>query len=143
MSSKPSNAIVLDTHAWIDIAYGRARLSKESRRAIDRAANASELYVAAITPWEIAMLVRSGKLRIPASPLEWIEQGLRATKTVVAPLEPPVAVDAVELPAWEHADPADRLIVATARSLGARLVTRDTAILEYAHQVKAVHVIEA
>ena len=143
MSSKTNEAIVLDTHAWIDIAYGRTRMSKEGKRAVDRAANAGLLYVSAITPWEIAMLVRSGKLRIPAGALQWIEEGLRVTKTIVSPIEPMVAVDAVELPAWDHSDPADRLIVATARALEARLVTRDTAILDYAKQVRSVRIIEA
>jgi PIN domain nuclease of toxin-antitoxin system len=146
MSSRANEAgttIVLDTHAWIDIAYGRARLSKAGLRAVDRAATQGDLYVAAITPWEIAMLIRAGKLRVPSPILEWIEDALLATKTVVAPLDPQIAVDAVDLPAWEHADPADRLIVATARALSARLVTRDAAILEYAEAVRAVRVIEA
>jgi PIN domain nuclease of toxin-antitoxin system len=51
-------------------------------------------------------------------------------------------VDAVELPAWDHGDPADRLIVATARHLDAVLVTRDTRILQYAGETRAVRAIE-
>lgn len=54
-----------------------------------------------------------------------------------------VSVDAVNLPAWDHADPLDRIIVATARRLGAALVTADSAILDYAAATKAVRVIEA
>jgi PIN domain nuclease of toxin-antitoxin system len=54
----------------------------------------------------------------------------------------PVAVDAVHLPAWDHRDPADRMIVATARHLGAVRVTRDAAILDYAATGKGVRVLE-
>jgi PIN domain nuclease of toxin-antitoxin system len=74
--------------------------------------------------------------------LEFITEALRATRTAVAPLEPAIAVDAVELPAWEHRDPSDRLIVATTRFLKGVSVTRDSAILEYAAGAKAVRVLE-
>ena len=87
------------------------------------------------------MLARGAKLRVAGSLLPWMTGALHATSTAVAPLEPAIAVDAVELPAWEHGDPADRLIVATARHLDAMLVTRDGAILEYATEVKAVRTI--
>jgi len=111
-------------------------------RKLDRAGNAGVLYVAAITPWEVAMLARAGKLRVAGTLLEWLVGALQGTRTAVALLEPAVAVDAVELPAWGHGDPADRLIVATARHLDAILVTRDTAILQYAGEAKAVRAIE-
>ncbi len=107
-------------------------------RALEHAADSGELYVAAITTWEVAMLARLGKLKVSAPVLEWLNAALAATRTAVAPLETVVAVDAVELPAWKHRDPADRLIVATVRHLGATLLTRDVAILEYAAEVKAV-----
>jgi len=57
-------------------------------------------------------------------------------------LDVAVAVDAVELPAWTHADPADRLIVATARQAHALLVTRDAAMLEYSEQSRSVNAVE-
>lgn len=74
--------------------------------------------------------------------LEWIEAALDALSCAVASLEPAIAVDAVNLPAWDHADQSDRIIVATARRLGAALVTADSAILDYAAATKAVRVIE-
>ena len=73
-------------------------------RKLDRAAAAGSLYVAAIMPWEVAILVRRGKVRISGPVLEFITEALRETRTAVSPLEPSVAVDAVELPAWEHRD---------------------------------------
>jgi PIN domain nuclease of toxin-antitoxin system len=86
--------------------------------------------------------VRRGKVRVNGPVLEFITESLRETRTSVAPLEPAVAVDAVDLPAWEHGDPADRLIVATARHLQGVLVTRDVAILDYAASTKAVRVLD-
>jgi PIN domain nuclease of toxin-antitoxin system len=137
-----ADVVLLDTHIWLDVALGRRRgMTTRVLRKCDRAASASSLYVAAITPWEVAMLARGGRIRVNSPLREFIEESLRETRTAVAPLEPAIAVDAVELPAWDHRDPADRMIVATARHLGALLVTRDAAILDYASSVKAVRVL--
>ncbi len=139
-----AEAIVLDTHVWLDVAFGRARsVATRVLRKIQRAAAGDSLYVAAITPWEVAMLARAGKIRVSGPVLEFVTASLRDTRTAVAALDPAIAVDAVQLPSWEHRDPADRMIVATARSLGAQLVTRDSAILEYAARSSAVRVLEA
>jgi PIN domain nuclease of toxin-antitoxin system len=138
-----ADVVLLDTHIWLDVALGRERgMTAGVLRKLDRAASAASLYVAAITPWEIAMLARDGKIRVSGSVREFIAESLRDTRTAVAPLEPAIAVDAVELPAWDHRDPADRMIVATARHMRALLVTRDAAILGYAASVKAVRVLE-
>ena len=88
------------------------------------------------------MLARAGKVWVDGPLIAFITESLRETRTAVAPLEPSIAVDAVELPAWDHLDPADRIIVATARKMGAVLVTRDTAILDYAESAKAVRILE-
>ncbi len=137
-----TDPLVLDTHVWLDVAFGRGRFTPRVKRLVDAAARASALYVAAITPWEVAMLSRSGKVRVAGPTLDWLTNALQLTCTAVAPFEPSVAVDSVELPAWSHGDPADRIIVATARSMNARLVTRDTAILDYGVTTKAVRVLE-
>jgi PIN domain nuclease of toxin-antitoxin system len=134
--------LVLDTHVWLDVAFGRGRLAPRLIRRINAAAFAGELYVAAITAWETAMLVKRGKLKINGPTIEWMHRTFRDTRTAVAPLDVAIAIDAVELPAWTHADPADRLIVATARQMNAVLVTRDEAILEYAYASKAVRTLD-
>jgi PIN domain nuclease of toxin-antitoxin system len=131
---------VLDTHAWLWAADGR--VSSKIAKRLDAAGIAGELYVAAITPWEVAMAVRAGRIRIRGNVLHWIEEALQRMRVAVASLDPAIAVDAVDLPAWDHRDPADRLIVATARGLNAVLVTADTTILEYAATAKAVRVLE-
>lgn len=137
-----TETLVLDTHVFIWFYQGR-RVTKRVARRIEDAANAAELYVAAITPWEIAMAARSGKIRVHGNVLQWLQRALHVLSAAVAPMEPAVAVDAVDLPGnWRHGDPADRLIVATARCLDAVLITADSAILDYAAKVKAVRVFE-
>ncbi len=134
--------IVLDTHIWLDVAFGRGRFAPRLLRRLNKAAEAGVLYIAAISAWEIAMLVRAGRVRVAGPVLDWLTRAQRATRTAVAPFGPAIAVDAVELPAWTHADPADRMIVATARLMNALLVTRDGTILDYAETSKAVRAAE-
>jgi PIN domain nuclease of toxin-antitoxin system len=133
--------LVLDTHAFI-WAHKGIRIGKKTERRIMAAAKTHELFVSAITPWEIALGVRRGRIRVAGDVLEWIEEALDSLSCTVASLEPAIAVDAVNLPSWDHADPSDRIIVATARRLGAALVTADGAILDYAAGTKALRVIE-
>jgi PIN domain nuclease of toxin-antitoxin system len=132
--------LVLDTHALIWAHLGIRTPAKIGRR-IEAAGRDNELFISAITPWEIALGVRRGRIKIAGDLLEWIRGALDALSAVVASLEPAIAVDAVDL-AWDHADAADRIIVATARRLGASLVTADTEILEFASSTKAVRVLE-
>lgn len=131
--------IVLDTHVWKMLLDGDRFTARVLRRIEAAAANGS-LYIAAITVWELAMLVKKGALRLNKPTLEWIADAVHASRVTVSPLEPAVSVDAAELPAF-HGDPADRMIVATARHLGAWLVTRDAKILDYA-DTKTVRVLE-
>lgn len=133
--------LVLDTHALI-WAHKGVRIGKSVAKRIVAAGSKGELFVSAITPWEVALGVRRGRIRVAGDVLEWIQAALDALSATVASLEPAIAVDSVNLPDWEHADPSDRIIVATARRLGASLVTADTTILEYAAATKAVRVIE-
>jgi PIN domain nuclease of toxin-antitoxin system len=132
--------LVLDTHALIWAHLG-VRIPAKIGRRIEAAGRDNELFISAITPWEIALGVRRGRIKIAGDVLEWIQGALDALSAAVASLEPAIAVDAVDL-AWDHADPSDRIIVATARRLGASLVTADTEILEFASSTIAVRVLE-
>ena len=132
--------LVLDTHALI-WAHAGVRISKKLARQIEAAGQGNQLFISAITPWEIALGVRRGRIKIAGDVLAWIQDALDTLSASVASLEPAIAVDSVEL-VWDHADPSDRIIVATARRLGASLVTADTAILAFARSTKAVRVLE-
>ncbi len=134
--------LLLDTHVFLWF-YAGVRVSRKVVARIERAAAASALHVAAMTPWEIAMGARAGRIRLRGNVLQWIETALKATAVQIAPIAPAVAVDAFDLPGnWHHGDPIDRLIIATARHLDALLVTADAEILEYARNAKAVRTLE-
>ena len=124
--------IVLDTHVLIWTVDANPRLGRAARTAIAEAAAEGGVGVSAITPWEIALLSEKGRLHLGRDVGVWIDAALRLPGIRLAPILPAIAIDSVRLPGAFHADPADRLIVATARHHGAALVTADRAILEYA-----------
>lgn len=124
--------LVLDTHVVVWLLAGSDRLGSVSRQRIHDASQDDGLLVAAITPWEIAMLVAKGRLKLDRDVGEWLQAAMRLPGLRLAPLTPEIAVDSTRLPGSIHADPADRLIVATARRHGAVLVTEDALLLDYA-----------
>lgn len=125
------SAVLLDTHALVWLVAGDGRLRLAARRCIEAAAQEQQLWVSAITPWEIGMLVAKGRLVLDRDVMDWLQAALALPGIRVAPLEPAVAVAGTRLPGELHGDPADRLIVATARHLGATLITADAALLAY------------
>ena len=124
--------IILDTHVLVWAVDGDARLGRTARAAIEAAGQADGIGISAITPWEIALLADRGRLRLRRDVGVWIDTALSLPGVHLIPTEPAVAIDSVRLPRSFHADPADRLIVATARYCTAPLFTADRAILEYA-----------
>lgn len=118
--------IVLDTHAWLWWLSAPEKLSDTAANAIERA---PRIGVSTLSAWELAMLSSRGRIALDREVSTWVGQGLAGER--VEPLAPSaqVAVTAGLLDA-DHfpGDPVDRLIYATARSLGATLVTRDRAI---------------
>jgi len=116
--------MVLDTHAWIWLTADPDRLGREARRAL-RGRQARG--VAAISCWEVAALAERGRIALDRDPVDWLDEALRAGRVELLPLTPAVAVTSTTLGALPG-DPADRLIVATALTHGATLVTRDERI---------------
>ncbi len=88
--------------------------------------------MSAITLWEIAVLVSKKRIDLHQDPLEWVSATLSLPGMHLVPLEPEIAVASTRLPFEIHADPADRMLVATARHLGATLVTADRMLLDLA-----------
>ena len=123
---------LIDTHVLVWALDGNRRLGADACAAIAAAERADGIGVSAITPWEIALLADRGRLRLARETGAWIEAALALPGIRLIPVEPAIASDSVRLPGAFHADPADRLIVATARQHGAPLVTADFAILAYA-----------
>lgn len=133
--------LVLDTHAWVRFVAG-ATLSKRARGAIERAASAGRgILVPTISLWEIARLSHDGRLKLGDRPERWFDAALATVSGELAPITPAIALMAAALAC--HADPADRLIIATAIVHDAALVTRDQAILEFAATGRSLRILEA
>ena len=79
------------------------------------------------------MLEAKGRIRLGSPCQQWVEEALATPGLTLVPLTPEIALDSSRLPGDFHGDPADRIIVATARRLGARLLTRDEKLLAYGH----------
>jgi PIN domain nuclease of toxin-antitoxin system len=113
--------IVLDTHVWLWHVGARERLSSVATAAIE---NAGTVAVCAISCWEVSMLEARGRIALDRPVRRWVARALAGT--ALLPLSASAAVDAGQLGGQGfHGDPADRLIYATARELGLRIVTRD------------------
>ncbi len=124
-------SVLLDTHVWVWWNSEPDKIRAGLRAVIEAASSKSALYLSAISPWEVAMLVEKKRLHLEMDTLLWIERALDEAGLSLYPLSPAVAVASNRLPGAFHSDPADRIIVATARELGATLLTRDEAILAY------------
>ena len=124
--------ILLDTHVLVWAVEGDRRLGTNASTAIAAAERTGLVGVSAITPWEIALLAERNRLRLVQEVGTWIEAVLALPGIKLMPIEPEIAIDSARLPGAFHADPADRLIIATARHSGARLLTADGTILSYA-----------
>lgn len=124
--------VVLDTHALVWLLGGDRRLGPGSRELVAKAAEHTGVSFSAISAWEIAMLVAKGRLALDRDVLDWLESAARLPGVRVAPLSMEVSVGSTRLPGDLHGDPADRLIVATARHHDATLLTADRALLGYA-----------
>ena len=98
---------------------------------MEKASEESLLRVSAISIWEIGMLEAKGRVRFDIDCLDWIDEALGLPGVSLMPLTPSICIRSSRLPEGLHGDPADRIIVATARELGAILVTRDERILRY------------
>ena len=87
--------------------------------------------MSAISCWEVAKLVECGRLILPCSVFDWLQQALAYPGVRLIELSPRICVESTQLPGIFHRDPADQIIVATARVLDAPLVTMDGKILSY------------
>lgn len=100
-----------------------------ARKVIEKAQE--EIYVSAISAWEIGLLVSKGRLNLTRTPLEWFRAFVDEKELKVLDTTPEILVAASFLPEPLHGDPADRIIIATAREHDLTIITRDKAILAY------------
>lgn len=127
-AQRPARAavIVLDTHTWLCLEP--RRLSGAAAAAIRRAANDGGLAIASVNLWEVAMMVVRGRVIPHGTPEAWLGALVDRSRVTVKGITPSIAVLATHFPDKFPADPADRLIAATARAEGVPLVSRDARI---------------
>lgn len=129
-----SHSYLLDTCAWLDFHVAPALLKKST---IDKISKAESLHIATISMLEVTRKASIGKLQLNMPIDQWLDLALPKPHFRALSISPQIAMDAYQLPGTFHNDPADRLIVATARVHNLTLFTSDIKILEYPH-VKSV-----
>jgi PIN domain nuclease of toxin-antitoxin system len=132
--------ILLDTHVVLWYFSNSTQLGRVSRELIDRQDRINPFYVSAVSAWEIALLVKRGRINLGKSAQAWFEEAERLSAWRSIPLDIEIAIESAALPGEFHNDPADRFLVTTARINRFTLITADSAILEYskAGHVKAI-----
>jgi PIN domain nuclease of toxin-antitoxin system len=129
-----TDTYLLDTHAAIWATEGGA-LSKPAVAVLEDASEgAACVKVSPITAWEVGLLVAKGRLTMRAKPSTWFDGLCRLPGVALAALDGDILIDSSFLPGKVQGDPADRIIIATARAQGLTILTRDRQILEYAKQ---------
>jgi PIN domain nuclease of toxin-antitoxin system len=124
---------LLDTHTWIWWHMRPKNLSEKVISLISDISKYSELLLSAISPWEFSKLLEKGRLGISYDPIDWIDSALDMPKLRLVPLSPIIAYRSTILPQPFHSDPADQIIVATAREENATILSKDERILSYEH----------
>ncbi len=124
---------LLDTHTWVWWHMHPENLSPKIKRLIGNKNSYEELLLSAISPWEFSKLLEKGKLGISCNPEDWIKTALQMPKFRLVHLTPILAYRSTVLPQPFHNDPADQIIVATAREENATILTKDQGILDYQH----------
>lgn len=122
--------ILLDTHIWIWWVQGDKRLPHSRIQWLTEKTEAG-IGISLISCWEVAKSVENRNLQLPCSTDQWFEHALSYPGIQLLELTVPIILDSTQLPPPFHRDPADQLIVATARVKGIPLLTADQKILEY------------
>ncbi|NYZ69626.1 type II toxin-antitoxin system VapC family toxin, partial [Endozoicomonas sp. SM1973] len=126
--------IVLDTHILIWWVSEDAKLSKKAKTAINNHIKKDEeILISSISAWEISMLVQKERLSLSMDVDSWLALVNSIEHVKFVPIDNKVAIESTRLPGEFHKDPADRMIVALARTLSVPLVTADEKIINYKH----------
>ena len=121
---------LLDTHTllwWFEV---NSKLPVSHKNIIDKAKPEEPLLVSDISLWEIATLYELGRIRLALPLREWLERATAPPLVHCCHISPAIAAEVASLPSTFHRDPGDRIIVATARILGATLLTCDERIIK-------------
>ena len=132
--SNLKKGILLDTHTWIWLFNGSTELSKDVIIQIDRAGSRGKVFISAISVWELSMLVAKNRIILSKPIRQWVKESLSQPGVHLSVISPEIAIESSFLPGEFQGDPADRIIVATARINDLILLTRDRQILDYGEE---------
>jgi PIN domain nuclease of toxin-antitoxin system len=124
---------LLDTHAWVWWVTEDQRLSAAARRAIERSQGRGDLSLSLISVWEVAKKVEKAQLVLDRPVDQWLDSALAWPRLHLVELTRPILVESCKLPPPFHGDPADQILVATARDRDAAIVTKDEKLRGYVH----------
>lgn len=128
---------LLDTHAWVWWVTEDRRLSRPAQRAIDKAQAGGALWLSLISVWEVAKKTEKHQLVLDRPLDDWLALATTRPGLHLAELTRPILTESCRLPSPFHGDPADQIIVATARDRDAVVVTKDRLIRDYI-QVRSI-----
>ncbi|MBE9519510.1 MAG: type II toxin-antitoxin system VapC family toxin [Proteobacteria bacterium] len=128
--------ILLDTHTWI-WSHSATKLLSDNVKNLIKKTQTDQRTIASISIWEFAMMVTKGRINVKIDPKRWLNNAIGNSGLRVIELTPEIAMESCNLPGSFHKDPADQIIVATARTHNLTLLTKDRKIIEYPH-VKAI-----
>jgi PIN domain nuclease of toxin-antitoxin system len=126
--------LLLDTCAVIWLSEGE-KLAGSAVDLLRAAYNAGQFtYISPISAWEVGLLASRGRIQLLITPQRWFARLFESQGVQLAEMSADVLIASSFLPGKPPRDPADRIIAATARELGATLITRDRALLGYGKQ---------
>lgn len=124
---------LLDTHAWLWWVSENRRLSSRAKAAIDKSQRDDDLWVSLISIWELAKKVEKNQLELDRPLERWFDLATTMPGLHLAELTREILVESCQLPQPFPGDPADQIIVATARCEDAIVLTKDGNIRDYTH----------
>lgn len=128
----PNNdGLLLDTHIWIWLNNQSPELGTSAVKIIDEAGKQGRLCIPAISIWELAVMLDKRRLTLRTPIQDWVREALSQPGVELIPLKPEISIESTLLPGDLHSDPADRIIIATARVEALTLMTRDKRIIKY------------
>ena len=125
--------ILLDTHVWIWWVSGFQPLPRKAKTTLNRHRKDGSIRISSISVWEVAQLVTRGRLELTMEIDDFVARSEALPFVSFIPVDNRIAIRSTRLPGTLHPDPADRIIVATALSLGATLITKDARLRRYPH----------
>ena len=126
--------VLLDTCAVIWIGHDQP-ISEDAEHILNQCRpDGRRALISSFSAWEMGMLVSKGRLRLSAPVIQWFEEFRQRSGAYIAELSPQILASSSFLPGQPPSDPADRVLIATARAMDLILITRDKAVLDYARE---------